>query len=139
MTLESTMRSNVLEILRKEGLDARPVENPIDPGFPDVEYIGGVIELKACSGWPARASTPLRIDHYSWEQRIWQSRRWRKGGTVFVLIQVGSEFLLFTGNVASEVLGLVPQAELRTHARHQFASLSELRRDLAPALREYAQ
>ena len=136
MTTESQLRSNVLLILRQEGLDARPVENPIDPGFPDIEYIGGVLELKACPSWPARASTALRLDHYTQEQRIWHSRRWRKGGRVFVLVQIGSEFLLFNGLVASEVLGLVPQAELRSRSCYQFASLSDLRRDLAPALRE---
>lgn len=139
MTSESTLRSNVLQILRKEGMDARPVENPIDPGFPDIEYIGGVMELKACAGWPARAATPLRLDHYTQEQRIWHSRRWRKGGTVFVLVQIGSEFLLFNGQVASDVLGIVNQAELRSQATYSFADLNDLRRDLAPALREFAQ
>lgn len=134
MSSEKQMRRNVVEILRKAGLDARPVENPCDPGFPDVEYIGGLLELKEVERWPSKASTPLRVEHYTQEQRIWHDRRARKGGRIHVLLQVGSEFLLFRGRIAAEVLGNVPQAELRSAASASFPVLASLREGLRSAL-----
>jgi len=46
---ESRMRRFVVEAL--EPLDAVPVENAACPGYPDVEFIGGVMELKQIPGW----------------------------------------------------------------------------------------
>lgn len=136
MSSEKQMRRNVVEILRDAGLDARPVENPVDPGFPDVEYIGGLLELKEVEAWPKRAMTPLRVEHYTQEQRIWHSRRARKGGRIHVLLQVGREFLLFDGAVAAELLGNAHQHQLRDVAHASFPSLADLRTSLVPALQE---
>ena len=130
------MRGNVVKILRKAGLDARPVENPVDPGFPDVEYIGGTLELKAVDAWPKRESTPLRLDHYTKEQRIWHERRAHKGGRIHVLLQVGPEFLLFHGPVAANHLGEEPRDRLYTLASCRWPSLKDLRETLAPTLTE---
>lgn len=130
MTLESTTRKNVLKILRKAGLDARPVENLCDTGYPDVEYIGGTLELKAADAWPKREATPLRIDHYTTEQRVWHERRSAKGGRIHVLLQVGREFLLFHGVDAAARLGHVPRAELVAMSVAHWADLTALRTSL---------
>lgn len=136
MSLEKTMRSNVVKILRKAGLDARPVENTVDVGFPDVEYIGGLIELKAVDDWPKKPETPVRIDHYSQEQRIWHERRHNKGGRIHVLIQVRSEYLLFGGLIASQIVGLSSQQVLRQFAHDTFPSLADLTVRLPQVLKE---
>lgn len=133
---EKNMRGNVVKILRKAGLDARPVENPVDPGFPDVEYIGGVLELKAVDAWPKRPDTPLRVEHYTQEQRIWHERRHVKGGRVHVLLQVGSEFLLFRAIDAAAHLGTECRAALEDLATHRWSSLADLKEGLPPALAE---
>lgn len=136
MTQESTLRSHVVKILKKAKLDPHPVENPIMIGFPDVEFIGGTMELKQADHWPARSTTPLRLDHYSKEQRVWHTRRWTKGGNITVLVQVGSEYLLFTGIVAASILGHVPESELKREALALFPSLGALKSGLAKAVLE---
>lgn len=136
MTQEKTLRSHVLGILKKAGLDPRPVENPVDPGFPDVEFIGGTIELKKLEHWPVRPDTPVRLDHYTQQQRVWHTRRWAKGGNVTLLLQVEAEYLLLTGIVAATILGTAPQAELRREALRVFPSLGALKDGLAQAVKE---
>lgn len=134
MTQEKLLRSHVVAALKP--LDARPVENPVDPGFPDVEFVGGTIELKKLEHWPVRAETPVKLDHYTQQQRVWHTRRWTKGGNVTLLLQVESEYLLFTGIVAATILGHVPQAELRREARVIFPTLAAMREGLLKAVQE---
>jgi hypothetical protein len=137
MSSEKQMRGNVVKALRAAKLDARPVENPVDPGFPDVEYIGGLLELKEVDEWPARADTILRIEHYTQEQRIWHERRAHHGGRIHVLLQVGREYLLFKGAVAAQHLGRVPRATLYDLACMRWSSLADLSSGLAVALKEH--
>lgn len=136
MTSEKQMRGNVVKLLRKAGLDARPVENPVDPGFPDVEYIGGVIELKAVDDWPKRDETELKLEHYTQEQRIWHERRAHFGGRIHVLLQVDREYLLFTGATAAAHLGRAPRATLYDLCCARWESLADLSTSLAAALQE---
>lgn len=103
MSRETSMRRRVVEALRP--LDAIAVENPAHPGTPDVNYVGGWIELKSADRWPARRETPLRLDHFTNVQRIWIRRRARHGGLVHVLLRVGQEWLLFSAEVAAANLG----------------------------------
>lgn len=134
MTSEKQMRSNVVKLLRRAGLDARPVENAVDPGFPDVEYIGGVLELKAAAAWPKRPETKLELSHYTQNQRIWHERRSHFGGRCHVLLQVDREYLLFTGVVAAASLGNVSRSALYDLACARWDSLADLLTGLAPAL-----
>jgi len=120
------MRSNVVKLLRHAGLDARPVENAVDIGYPDIEYIGGLLELKQIDAWPKRIETPLRCEHYTQEQRIWHERRWHAGGAIHVLLQVGPEFLLFTGRTAPNLLGHASRKVLVANAKAHFHTLADL-------------
>ena len=65
---ERRMRKNVCDWLKD--YDAFAVENPANPGTPDVSYVEGWIELKQLDAWPAREDTPVRIEHYTPQQRI---------------------------------------------------------------------
>lgn len=97
---EKQTRKTVLKALRS--LDAQPVENICVVGYPDVEYIGGHIELKTLDKLPVRGG-PVRIEHYTAHQKLWLLNRWRKGGRAFLLIQYKREWLLFDAIVAQDV------------------------------------
>ncbi|MEE8389916.1 MAG: hypothetical protein V3S14_03845 [Anaerolineae bacterium] len=107
---EGGQRARVVRALRE--LDAVPIENPIGPGTPDVNYIDGWIELKWLRSWPKRRDTIVRLPHFTQRQKRWLRRRHRRGGDAWLLLQVGKEWLLFTGEVAHNFVGGAPRDEL---------------------------
>ena len=109
---ESDMRGKVVRALRS--LDAVSVENKVYPGTPDVNYIGGWVELKWLRSWPRNADTdPVKIKHFTPQQRVWLKRRWRRGGRAFLLLQAGGrDWLLFDGVTAAQIVGRVTRPEL---------------------------
>lgn len=111
---ERALAGRIVKLLKP--LDALRVENPCHPGTPDVNYVGGWIELKQHDKWPAKPETPLRLPHFTPQQKIWLSRRIRKGGRAFVLLQVARDYLLLDGQVASEILGEATEGELKAAA-----------------------
>lgn len=112
---EKSLRRRVIKALAP--LDAVAVENIACPGFPDIEFVGGTMELKVIPGWPARAQTPVRVPKFRPVQRNWLRRRWRAGGLTLLLLRIGrDEYLLFDGDVAADRLGKVPRRELETEA-----------------------
>ncbi len=98
------------------------IESSVGVGIPDVHYhyyesnISGWIELKVIEKYPAKPNTPVRVDHYSNEQRIWHKKWRRAGARVFVLLRVdsGPDFWLFDAAVACGSLGLVSKSTLET-------------------------
>ena len=60
---ESRQRSTVIKALKT--LDAMAVENRVKPGTPDVEFIGGWVELKYMSKWPKNTDLIVRIGHFN--------------------------------------------------------------------------
>lgn len=93
-------------------VDPIRVENTVRSGTPDVNYADGWIELKFAATWPKREATPLRLDHFTPQQRNWLRRRWLAGGRAFLFLKVGREWLLFDGLTAASKVGRVPRAEL---------------------------
>lgn len=111
------MRRRVIQYLRT--LNAVPVENPAQPGTPDVNYVEGWIELKKLDAWPKSKDAVVTISHFTPQQRNWLTLRRRRGGRAFLLLQVKDEWLLFDGLVAAESVGRVPRAQLEyLAARH---------------------
>ena len=98
-----TMRPNVIKWLK--AWDAYPIENSVWPGTPDVNYIHGWIELKKLPDWPVRPNTPVQVEHFTPQQRIWLKRRCKKGGDAWLLLQVKRDWLLFDGTTAALYLG----------------------------------
>ena len=93
-------------------LDPVRIESPITPGNPDVNYTLGWIELKYMPRWPIKGG-PLRVDHYTPEQRKWALRRKKAGGRVYLLLKVGrDEWLLFDGAVAAQIIGKYDREQL---------------------------
>ena len=129
---ERKMRQNVCEWLKD--LDAFAVENPANPGTPDVNGIEFWIELKQLDEWPARDGTPVRIPHYTPQQKIRARKRWQKGGNVFWLLQVHNDWLLLDGNVAAELYSSQrynpTRSELYDKARATWIGQNSVRKDL---------
>jgi hypothetical protein len=93
-------------------LDAIAVENSAYPGTPDVNFVEGWLELKQLEEWPKRPDTPVTIEHFTAQQRVWLIRRWRKRGNAFLLLRVGQEWFLFDGETAATHVGKVNRIEL---------------------------
>lgn len=108
---ESDQRGRVNRALRS--LDAIAVENKAYPGTPDVNYIGGFVELKWLRSWPRNCDeSAVLIPHFTPQQRVWLKRRWRRGGRCWLLLQVRAEWLLFDGLTAGQAVGRISRPEL---------------------------
>lgn len=129
---ERQLRSNVVKILAH--LDAKPVENPAWPGFPDVNYIEGLIELKQVDSWPKRRGSPLKIGHFTQGQRIFIERRWRKGGNIYLLLQVGRCYLLYNGADVQQIGRTLNKDEMYDKAIMFWDTLSDMKRYLSVCL-----
>lgn len=121
------------------GLDPVRVENAVSSGTPDVNCLLGWIELKQirAEDMPKRASTVVRLDHFTPEQRAWLTRRTHFGGAAWVLLLMAEEWLLFMGRDAAERLGRVNAAETRELACRRWES-KPTSEQLQTALRETA-
>ena len=133
---ESAMRGKVVKALK--GLDGFAVENPCLPGTPDLNYIDGWIELKWLPRWPVHERSKVAVPHFTPQQRLFLRERWRKGGAVFLLLQVRAEWLLFTGPVAAEHLGHVNRRELMSVCCSAWRTQVNMKRELGAALRRHA-
>lgn len=111
---EKTQRRRVVEELRP--LDAVSVENPAHPGTPDVNFIEGWIELKHVYEWPKGEGVPLRLEHFTKQQRVWLTRRQRKGGLVVLILQVKQEWFILDACWSARLLGDATRAEIVANA-----------------------
>lgn len=112
---ESNMWKALKPLFESKGFDAHRIENKIELGTPDVNYLHGWIELKYKSKWPARGGI-LIVPHFTELQRRWLDRRQKCGGRAFVLLKVNKEWILFEGATGAKVLGHLRKEELLTHA-----------------------
>ena len=91
------------------------VENSAQNGTPDVvACLDGVavwVELKVADN-PARATTRVAVDHFTYEQRLWGFDWCRAGGLSWLLLQVGRHYYLIRGSVACVAVGKATGAEL---------------------------
>lgn len=117
---ESSQRATVIRALRP--LHGVPVENPVQPGTPDVNYIDGWIELKWLRRWPRRPDSLVKLPHFTRQQRRWLRQRWERGGAAWLLLQAQREWLLFSGPTAAEHVGHATREELYHLARAMWRS-----------------
>lgn len=84
--------------------DVQRVEDMLTQGVPDVNLcVQGRefwLELKSLLTLPARATTPVRFERYTTDQRNWLRRRWRAGGRAFLLLRVRGAVLAWNGERA---------------------------------------
>ena len=121
-------------------LDAERVENIFKDGTPDVNHVHGWMELKYLKEWPKRVDTVVSFSRYTVDQRNWLRRRWQAGGGTSLMLALGggrkAEWLLFPGDVAADLVGKVPRAELLNVARARWIQLPD-RKELLQCLREF--
>ena len=120
---ESAMRRRVVSLLRP--LDAISVENPVYPGTPDVNFADGWIELKHLHRWPASDMTTVRIMHFTAQQRVWLLRRWRAGGSAWMIVQVGMDWMLFDAETAALIIDRTCKPEMIDRARWHWHGLPD--------------
>lgn len=117
---EYNFRQQVVKELQRLGTDPISVENRVRAGTPDVECTLGWLELKYLPEWPKLPETPVRIDHFTNQQRNFLRRRWKAGGGAWLLLRVGSrgviENLLFQGPDAADFVGYLDRAKLESLA-----------------------
>ena len=112
---ESGQRARVIRALCS--LDAIAVENPTRPGTPDVNYIEGWIELKWLRRWPRGDKVVVLLPHFTRQQRRWLRDRHKRGGSAWLLLQCGCEWLLFHGLDAHDYVGRLTRDGLYRVAR----------------------
>lgn len=111
---EDALWARTREHLGPLGLLKR-VENPIDPGTPDVCYllsrypkvapVCGWLELKHVPEWPKRPGTVFKIDSLTLDQVNWQTNWALAGGRVATLMQVGYDLLVMDFRLLAQVFG----------------------------------
>lgn len=89
-------------------LHTERIENLVGVGRPDVDTLvdGSFvpIELKQVDGWPVRANTRvLGKDGLSQVQKNWHLNWQNWGGTSMVVVGVGEEVFVFSGERADEI------------------------------------
>lgn len=114
MAGEQNMRQRVVKALKP--IDAISVENSAYPGTPDVNTTRCWLELKCEKSWPKLKKTPLRVPHFTQQQRVWLLRRCQKGGRAYLLLQVANDWLLFDGECAASGLGTWTRQQCIEHA-----------------------
>lgn len=134
---EYNFRQSVVKALQQIRTDPFSVENRVRAGTPDVNCTRGWIELKYLAEWPKLPETPVRIDHFTNQQRNFLRRRWNAGGGAWLLMRVGSrgvlENLLFSGPEAADFLGYLDRAKLVSLAvMHTYGAIKS--QDLAEKL-----
>jgi len=131
---EKALAQRIMPLLKP--IDGIRIENMCAKGTPDVNFVGGWMELKQQDKWPVRATTKVKLDHdLSLEQRIWLQRRARKGEMTWVLLQVARDYLLFEGPEAAELLGECTQEELKAAAYRVWTS-KEMKEELLSCLQQ---
>lgn len=123
---EKRLRKYIIQGFKKIGVtDINSVENLVAPGTPDINgCFDGVefwIELKHIPAWPKRASTKIKIDHFTQQQKLWLRRRCKSGGQAYLLIQCQRDWILVWGEKAWN-LGLWNFFELQENALGTFSN-----------------
>lgn len=115
---ESDTRAEFCKLIAE--LDPHSIENLLpDKGMPDVEFAGGWAEMKWLPKWPVRPTTPVRIDHYTDEQRAWLLNRTTKTGEpCWLVLQVRQEWFFFDADAAQEVGKLTYDELVETATRY---------------------
>lgn len=120
---ESLMRRALVQAMRKAGLDPVPVENAISSGTPDVNYVGGWLELKVLQV-PKIPETPVKAPHFTADQKNFIIRRTNAGGRCHVVLRCRKKWLVLDGLTAVSILGSSPISVLVTSRRNPLTTLS---------------
>lgn len=85
------------------------IENSVRAGTPDVYFTMkdngrmGWMELKYEPHWPAKDKTPLKINHFTPEQRLFLTIHGRIGANIWLFLQVNQDYFLLSWDVAIKI------------------------------------
>lgn len=107
---ESSLWGTLRKNMRGYGHWVR-IENKVEKGTPDVngcfnhngKGVDVWIELKSLREWPVRATTCIRLPHFTKEQKQWLLDRAEAGGRAFLFVRVEREYFLFSAARAQVV------------------------------------
>ena len=89
---EGTCRQEILAALRDMGIECMAVENPCEPGTPDINWCDmgreGWVELKYLERFPVRKGV-VKIEHYTLQQRQFGAHRRGLGGNWALIVVIG--------------------------------------------------
>ena len=140
MTRESNFWSALKDVfeIKYPDADIMRVENSVCPGTPDVNmcYMGqeAWIELKVAKR-PKRATSIVRVDHFTDEQRLWLFNRHKAHGRAYLLLQLEDTYYRFTGDVAALLVGKCNEERLSAACAYESQSLSLMSNNIIAALR----
>ena len=110
--LWARLRSNMVPLYWCE---ATRHEDKFQKGIADISFcqagIGGWMELKHVSDWPRRDNTPIRIPHYSIDQKDFLEKKGKHQGNTWLFLQIGSDYLVYDWLPAQELPDL-PKAHM---------------------------
>lgn len=105
------------------------IENKVTKGTPDVAFSmegkRGWIELKVLEAWPRKRQLPVRIPHFTREQKRFLSLHHRNGGGgcfFFLLVSETNEYLLFSGSRVGAI-GFLSRDEMYANAIDVFRGM----------------
>ena len=105
------------------------IENEIERGTPDVHFTGDGfscwVELKVGKE-PARANSPVKLEHFTMYQRQWLFDEIKAGGKAYLLLQIERNYYLIRGDVAAIHIGAVPFENLEEIAEFSGPDLKKL-------------
>jgi hypothetical protein len=84
-------------------------EDYLSVGIPDFSYDiegmagSGWIEMKRKKSWPVRPTTPLRLKHFTKEQKAWLYKHGHFNKRCWLFLQVEQEYFLFDYKHCQEV------------------------------------
>lgn len=114
--IELNNRAKAIKILTVMGFHAVPIENSAQNSAPDLNaarthYTSGEdslgmgcakqtsvemwIEFKIVEEWPKRATTCIRIDHFTAGQKAWFRLRLPHNPNCFIMVQIEEDHLLY--------------------------------------------
>jgi hypothetical protein len=107
---ESRFRTDLKQRMKR--LCPISIENALTtPGLPDVAIVSGWLELKCLPKWPVKETTPLRIPHFTEEQKMWALKWASCGGNYWLVVKVRAEIFVF-GPDAAVLVGTLTRAEM---------------------------
>jgi hypothetical protein len=133
MTPEQQMWEGLRPVFQSMQLHPVRVEQE---SLPDVNYVGGWVELKHLEQWPIR-DIPVRIPKLEERktQVAWMAKRWESQGLVFLLLRVGRELLLFDGWTVPTVKARRTRSQLRELSIWRTEPLGRLTQESVDLLR----
>lgn len=132
--LWARLRTNMVG---KYWCEATRHEDKFQRGIADISFcqngIGGWMELKHVSDYPARDKTPIRMPHYSIDQKEFLEKKGKCMGNTWLFIQIAGDFFLYDHVAAQDLPDKTKteMVELSTFFYEKRLDYSQFARDLA--------